>query len=180
MSSLIADFAEKWKRPYFQYSENMGTRNGIFGARAGDCNVFNLAHEMAHAIQLKDSEFHSRFARFGRFSFPVKTQIVLGRFCYEPETDQISRRELETMVIQWIMMDRPDFEKFIKYIAELFPFLPDYWMFHQEALNGSKSKQFVSFVRTEFEKLLDKWSIENVKERWYNLPLELVATNRDV
>lgn len=145
-----------------------GICGGVFGAKAGPtCNIFNLYHEVAHFIQLSDAERASKIQE-GTLIFDRPQIWVYNRFVCEPETDQMSRRELETFVIQWLLLShfglRKSRARFIAEIVPLFRWIPDNHNFHSGAFH--KTKTFRKFLEKEFDLLLQKWNAKKVIEVW--------------
>lgn len=151
----------------FKYDENLeGTRDYVFGCKAGPSkNIFNLSHEVAHFVQLSDDEFDKKMID-GNLIFHFPKEYVYDRFICEPETDQISRRELETFVIQWLMNSQFNKSNLSSYfykneIYNLFSWLPDWIVFHRESSKNTDT--FKRFVRTEAKKFVEIWSVEKIK-----------------
>lgn len=171
----VADcFAQEWMWVMpFQYDlDAVGVSNWVFGARAApgqQSDTFNLSHDMAHVIQLSPADFHRIMSYNGDLAFHTPDRYVYNRMVCEPTTDKMSRRELETFVIQWRMLKEPELDLYIEMIARLFKWLPDQHLFHLGCWAGTQ--EYMVFLTKEFTKLLDKWTIEKIKYKWQTLPI---------
>lgn len=169
LNSYAHRLAYDWGRiAPFQYSIDVeGVKNFVFGARAGPTsNAFNLAHEMAHVIQLSPKELETKMIN-GSLRFDAPSVWVFNRYCCEPTTDKMSRRELETFVIQWFILGQPNLQDYLEVIDGLFSFLPDSYHFHSGAFQNTPS--FKLFLDKEFVILLEKWNLDKVQSSWIEL-----------
>lgn len=164
-------FISIWGNENFQYNRSLeGTDNYVFGCNAGGRkNIFNLTHEVAHFIQVSQKEFKKKYVD-GHLIFNVKKIWVYNRYCVEMETDQASRRELETFVIQHFI--HSTFEDitlkqfFDKYeIYNLFSWLPDTFNFHEDAFNTSDA--FKVWCLNEAKKIQEVKCLDEIKKIWF-------------
>lgn len=164
-------FMRAWDRPDFKFDlDQSGTENYVFGGRAGPSReLSNVAHEMAHVIQFTPSERRSRFKN-GNLTFMRPKHWCYNRYVCEPETDQITQRELETMAIQFRIMDFTDLAEYSKNCLSIIGFLPDDYNFHPGVLNDNG--EALTKVAETLEKYLEKWPIKKIKSVWRQLKLK--------
>lgn len=170
---MLEAFIHRWYRPGFWFDMDAeGVREYVFGGKTGpENNVFNLVHDIAHVIQMPNAKLKKRFVN-GNLSFKAPRKWIYDRYCTDPQTDSISRIELETFVIQAVMMQAVKPVSVIDYfhsneIHNLFTWLPDNYLFHDGAFNTTE--EFVDFVDSEVEKLLPVWHLARIERRWIEL-----------
>ena len=152
-----------------------GVHGYVFGCRAGtQYDGFNLAHEIAHVIEL--GSIRSRRFEGGNLNFKTNRTWCCDRFVCEPSTDSMSRRELRTFVIQYQIMVASgvmaDKEDFLETICPLFAHMPDSYYFYKGTQSGMQvSKEFKEFVAKEFDAILNQWSLKKIMKIWKSIKL---------
>ena len=119
--------------PGFAIGRLEGYKPGFFGARSGtndNINVYNVLHEVSHAIELVGSDVSMWKRRLGQpdFGMRIKSyQTVLGERYYEPETMQATQRECRVGAIQLHLMQAGGYshEKFKTHFVEVLKYMAD-------------------------------------------------------
>lgn len=143
--------------------------NFIIGCRSTHIvtpNVFDFLHDLSHLIQFSDKELQTHYIEYGgRLNFNTPMVYVYNQWCCEPETDQISMRELETFYIQYLLENQIlnlnlSFESWVdKYeVLDLFQWLPDQWIFGY--------KPTIEHVLNKASKIIEKWTFDKAFARW--------------
>lgn len=110
---------------HFSWTVNQKFEDGKLwiGGRAGPkCDISNLAHEMAHFVEIDDD----RCAITG-WGLRVPEQWVYDRWCFEPLTNQCTQRECRVAAYQHNLLKWAGVTRTPKYLVKSFYFLPDHW-----------------------------------------------------
>lgn len=145
-------------------------------------NIFDCLHEVAHLVQFTPVELQEKYVEYdGRIIFDLPNKDVLGYTVCEPETDQISMRELETFYIQYIM-ECGIFNKSITFeewlnqydVPKLFVWMPDFVIF---GYDERKKPESLKLILEKANKFINLWDFEKIKNKWFNLKLSVDNTN---
>lgn len=120
-------------RPGFAIARTEGYKPGFFGCRAGmpdNLDVYNVLHEISHAIEMVKSEPTMWKRRLGQDNFGLRIksyQTVAGQRYHEPITMQATQRECRVGAIQLHLLQaggynsdnfKTDFVTVLKYMAD--------------------------------------------------------------
>lgn len=171
LDTRVAPWVEKlpWQSDFpVHFDESEGYRgNGVIGARTGpmDCLDFeNVAHEMAHAIEILECGRASALARSG-WGLRIKSSLeVMGEVFYEPTTMQATEREARVCGIQLRILEavgHPDAEGFIeRHASVLERFMPDY------VFGGKSSEERVATRMRLIKDAYHQWPLARVQAAW--------------
>lgn len=133
-----------------------GTRGGVVGFYCGTGYYAQITiHELAHIIQPSDKDFKRMYIRTkGSLVFKYPEIEICGRICIEPNTNQISLREIETFAIEYLLslkcgMRIPDVDAYFEEQFSLTQYMPDWWYWTKDE-RKQEGRQF-------FDDCLEKW-----------------------
>lgn len=182
LDQCVAPWVEKlpWKDTHpvrFDASEGYDGK-GVLGSRAGtiDCIDFeNLAHEMAHAIEILESGRPQALGIAG-WGMHIKTVMRIGwEEIREPITMQASEREARVCGIQMRildMVDHPTLEGFARRHAEVLTrWMPDY------IFGGDTQEERIGTRQRLIEESYRQWPAARIQAAWRAVQprLELAA-----
>ena len=163
-----------WGHPALRVRFNAEATEGyVFGCRAGPGVGFkNVAHELAHAVQFRVRNFKQRMGSYGSFVFKVHQVRFMGKAYDEPNTDQVTMRELETFAIQRHLMEmagcKVNPEAWAKYACDVVAILPDWYKFKRETrekvLSRRLAKFYAKWTKEAITKELTAW-LDAMQER---------------
>lgn len=157
-----------------------GYQPGVFGARAGtmDASVYNVLHEVAHAIELVESEPATWKRRLGQPNFGMRIksyQTVMGQRYYEPKTMQATERECRVGAIQLHLLQAGGYQHstFKKKYVEVLKYMADSYFggdcilnSHDPAKYTEGEKEWVR-LRTElFDNAYAQYTPQRVQAVW--------------
>lgn len=176
--SEIESFVEKYKRPDFIVDiDQVGLRNYVFGGRiihSCEPEISTISHEMAHLIQLSGHELRWKFHAWdGNLRFKTPSKLIFNTVVCEPETTQISMREIEVFYIQSLIEGATDLRKWVfdNDIQSILYWLPDNWLFFIDQIDTSDDGKN-EYVYEKMSAFADKWNYTNVVEKWFKLRLK--------
>lgn len=141
--------------------------NGVMGAKAGpseNINFENVAHEMAHAIEIIECGRMGALKKF-QWGLEIKSKIQIGHeVFYEPTTMQPTEREARVCGIQLRilkMVGHPAVKGFEKRHAEvLHSWMPDY------CFGGADEKSRIDIRKRLIEDSHKQWPAARVCAAW--------------
>jgi hypothetical protein len=167
--------------PAFKIGDFDGYDGRSFGARAGtdeNLNVYNVLHEVAHAIEmtLLSKSAWKRRILIPSFDMRIKTsQVVMGTRYFEPATLQATERECRVGGIQKHLMEMGGYNtrRFESKFIRTLQYLPDSF-FGGENIMGSHhvsdySKKQKLWIKTRSDILKNSYknfNQEDISMRW--------------
>ena len=166
--------------PGFGVARIEGYQPGVFGARAGtfDASVYNVLHEVAHAIELVGSEPTMWKRRLGQPNFGMRIksyQTVMGERYHEPKTMQATERECRVGAIQLHLLQAGGYVhvSFTKKYVEVLKYMADSYFGGDCILNSHDPKKYTDgekeWVRIRTKLLKDayaQYTPSRVQEVW--------------
>lgn len=122
-----------------------------------------ISHELAHIIQPNAADFCEMYLSCkGTVRFKVPTKFLFGRMIVEPETDKITRRELDTFALEYVLCKQLGFrtgtlEQFMEDHIGLTKYLPDYYFW--------TSDEKKAFARAYFKERVVHWGKVDIISR---------------
>ncbi len=161
LSEYLGGVPWSYKEGFVDYS---------FGCKAGPSHsVENMAHEVAHVLQLPTRKIR-RVDATG-FGFKVPKVEVLGNTYVEPTTDFISQMEMETMAIQALLLHYvfgSDVDMMVDNLARSIAYLPDWALVEQ------------SEVPTTIRNYVEAWKSVDLQGMWHQKNLVLQERIRHI
>lgn len=150
--------------------------NGVIGARAGPIEAIdfpNVAHEMAHAIEILECDRIQALSR-PSWGLEIKTVLRIGRESFrEPITMQATTRETQVCGIQWRILEmvgHPDVENFANYHAQvLLNWMPD------NIMGGKNDAQRLRLRERLIKEAYLQWPAARVEAGWRRVQPKLDA-----
>ena len=158
-----------------------GYEPGVFGSRAGtfdNINVYNVLHEVSHAIELVASEPTMWKRRLGQPNFGMRIksyQTVAGERYYEPVTMQATQRECRVGAIQLHLLQaggykhedfKKDFVEVLKYMADSYYGGDSILNAHDPAKYTRGQKQWVAARTRIIESEYKKYTPASIESVW--------------
>lgn len=173
---MLQQFIDDYTRPDIEFKVGMiGSRNFKIGTRCVgfiENNLFDAAHEAAYLVQYSDDELQDRYVlNNGNMTFIVPRFEVLGQMVCEPYTSKMSHREFETFIIQYYMMNEYKPMSLIEWFEEHTILNSMGWIPDWDVCRNFK-KVDNDFLLHETKQYVDKWNIDSIKKRWFNLKLK--------
>ena len=174
--------------PGFNVGAIEGYIPGVFGCRAGpheNLNVYNVLHEVSHAIELLKSEPSAWTRRLRKTSFGMRIksyQTIGGVRYHEAETMQATQRECRVGAIQLHLLQAGGYRnnKFKNDFIETLKYMADSHLGGDSILNAHDPKKYMTGQKQWFSTRLNLieheykvYTPESIKLAWAKVSHQL-------
>lgn len=180
--------------PGFNIACIEGYRPGVFGARAGtlDANAYNVLHEVAHAIEIVNSDPQRWKRRLGQSDYGMRIksyQTIAGERYYEPVTMQATERECRVGAIQLHLLQAGGYatESFVQRYVVVLKYMADSCFGGSSILNARDPAKYTpaqqEWVRTRtqlLEAAYAQYTPQSIQDIWSEVTKVLAKKNVDL